>query len=155
VARGVATVSASLDRDKAAKELAALDDPANLTTITEMIGAVVIASLLGGGGIALLMHGPVGWIIGLLIGLGVVIVTEESAKKQIKKLEIPHLVRSVILSDAKIEAKCEEVATTLAKTLSDDLASNEKLFADLAEQIRTQVQEVLRARADEATILIR
>ena len=132
-----------------------IGDPVHLDEMTQMIVAVVIASILGGGGMALLMHGPVGWIIGLAIGLAIVFVGQDAANEAIKQVDIPGLARGLILSDAKIDSKCKELTAELGKTLSKELDANDKLLRDLAEKIRDQVHASLRDRAEEAVILIK
>ena len=62
-------------------DIEATDSLDNLSLIAAAIGAVIIATLLGGSGAALLMSGPVGWILGLIIGAIVMFVGREAARE--------------------------------------------------------------------------
>ena len=123
--------------------------------MAQMITAVVIASILGGGGTALLLHGPVGWIIGLMIGLAVVAVGREAAEDVVKQQEIPKLLRGLMLSDQRIATKCREMSGELAKTLAKDLGANNELLRKMVASIGDQMECALRTRAEEAAVLVR
>lgn len=67
-------------------QLGEINVPVELELIVSMVVGLITASLLGGGGIALLMAGPGGWVIGL--GLGTVS-TFFGMKKLTSKIPVP------------------------------------------------------------------
>ena len=79
---------------------------ATIALIVGTIGALIIAAICGGGGMALIMSGPVGWLIGLIIGAVIVVATiagtEEQAKEYAENMKISWAVLYPILTDAKI-----------------------------------------------------
>lgn len=86
------------------------------------ITAVVMASLLGGGGIALLVHGPVGLVIGAVLGVsGAVLVLrygKKAAKERIESLEISPFLLKLPLSDTMIRKIRSNISDDIRKKIA-------------------------------------
>jgi hypothetical protein len=78
-----------------------MDDFFNTTKLllTGLIG-VIIASLAGGSGVALLMAGPIGWLIGLVIGAAATISVLSNVDT--KNIKIPPLILKRTASDERL-----------------------------------------------------
>lgn len=125
-----------------------------LTNMVKLIVGLVIASLLGGGGIALLMAGPIGLVIGLLIGLGVggeiAERAKEVAKEAIKHTDFPHWTRW-FLWDSRINSLCQEMRPNLEKLVRKQLTNNQN---ELIEKFGQELKKSLHTKAEEVIILI-
>jgi molecular chaperone DnaK (HSP70) len=136
--------------------LSTMDDPTDLSSITANIATIVVGSIFVTIHHILFVHmaivgGPFGW----LIGLAIMFIGREQARDAIKQLEIPVLMRSFLLSDAKIEAKCDELIPQLAPKLAETVRGNEKLVQDLCEKVKLGISKALRSKADEAVLLLK
>jgi hypothetical protein len=113
--------SASLHLDEAEAQIS--------TTVTHVVQAIVIViagSVAGGGGLALIHTGPVGWVIGAIIGSIMLFYGKEAVKEfvqdKVKHRQLPPLIKrpakSKIATELKLNAPKFE----------------EKLYATLKEQ---------------------
>jgi len=160
---GIFKLAVSLDvKEVSLKDFTIFTDPALIDRllvplVTGVIG-VVIATLLGGEGIALLMAGPIGWVIGLLVGLGVglgvALFGKEKAKEVIAALDIPLLVRRLVLWESRINSQCEEMRPQVKAVVAEQLQRHQEAFDTLIDQVRQLLKEALEARADEVLLLI-
>ncbi len=121
--------------------------------------AVVTATLLGGEEIAFLMAGPIGWVIGLLIGIGIGVAVlwlgKEKAKDAVNALDVPHWARRMVLWDSRIQSQCETLKPQLQQTIRQQLTQARYAFDELTEKVRKLLKEALYAKAEETLILIR
>lgn len=102
----VATVSRTdtgLDFTDAQREIAK-----SVTAIANVAVAALAGTLLGGGGIALLLEGPVGWVLGAVLGALVFFL----GKNKLHDLLAPQIRKRRIVPFLKRRAK-SKVATTL------------------------------------------
>ena len=123
----------------------------SILSLIQTIVAVVIASLLGGGGMAILMSGPIGWLIGLGIGVLVVSYGREEAEKMIKGWEFPVIVIKMMLSEDDIQKQCKKKETIDKVELQIINALKEANNVDtLVEKIVRDLLADLNMRADHA-----
>jgi len=73
-----------------------------LTGVTAAISAAVVASICGGGGLALIMTGPVGLVIGAVIGAAAVIGGTAGVRKWIERRRLSARVVGWMLSEGKM-----------------------------------------------------
>ena len=132
-------------------DLTGLDD---LLGIIGIVGALIIATLLGGGGVALLMTGPVGWIIGLIIGAIAMGIGFKKAKEKIMHSNIPLVLRKT-LSDKKIENKFNSEKEILKEKIKIELLSNSKYLEDIKENISINIKNSINSQIDEIGMLIK
>ena len=112
-------------------DIEATDSLDNLSLIAAAIGSVIIATLLGGSGAALLMSGPVGWILGLIIGAIVMFVGREAAMDMARDIDLPKFFRQMMTSEEKVRNKLQENRSELRRQLSTALRKNASAFDEM------------------------
>jgi hypothetical protein len=132
-------------------------DVADLEFITMVVGiivALIIASILGGGGWALLMHGPIGWIIGLIVGVVVAAIGSDSAKQMVKTADIPGLVRKAPFLLKSIASRCHEKTGEISDAIRKQLNEKPKSFDPLIATVRDRIRDELRRKAHAVLVLV-
>ena len=119
------------------------------------IGSVIIATLLGGGGTALLISGPVGWIIGLAIGATAMFMSRQAAMDKVRDANIPILGRGMMTSTETVREKLAENRAEFSGQISDALRKNTSAFDEMINGIEAAVKEELEKAADKAAMLIK
>lgn len=132
-----------------------LDDIDTLGTMTAVIGSVIIATLLGGGGTALLFAGPLGWIIGLVIGAAAAFLSKEKAMDTIKDANVWVWTREMMISEETIQEKLEENEEELHGQIFDALQEKADAFDGLLESIAKGTEADLKKKAEKAEMLIK
>ena len=132
-----------------------LDDINTLGTMTAVIGSIIIATLLGGGGTALLFAGPLGWIIGLVIGAAATYVGKEFAMDTIKDANIWVWTREMMISEETVQEKLEENEEELCDQIFDALQEKADAFDDLLESIAKGIEADLKEKAEKVEMLIK
>lgn len=112
-----------------------------------LIGSIVVATILGGGGTALLLSGPLGWVIGLFIGIGFFMWGTEKTGEAVKASNIPGFTRKMLLSERKIESQMEGMRASLEETIRERLGESEDAFKELCASVLPALQKALRAKA--------
>ncbi len=133
----------------------ALDGINTLGNMTAVIGSIIIATLLGGGGTALLFAGPIGWIIGLVIGVVATFVGKEMAMETIKDSDVWVWAREMMISEETVQEKLEEKEEELFDQIFDTLQEKSDAFDDLLEGIAKGTEADLKEKADKAAMLIK
>ncbi len=136
-------------------DIEATDSLDNLSLIAAAIGAVIIATLLGGSGAALLMSGPIGWILGLIIGAIVMFVGREAAMDIARDIDMPEPLRWMMTSEEKVRKKLRENRSELRRQLSTALRKNASAFDETINGIAGMVKDELEEKAEEAAMLIK
>jgi len=162
---GIPDSSLSLSRDFSAHTLHMREMPSRdlettdsldiLLNIATAIGSVIIATLLGGSGAALLMSGPVGWILGLIIGAIVMFVGRKAARGMVQDADIPEFLRQMMTSEEKVWNKLRENRSKLRRQLSTALRKNASAFDETINRIAEMVEDELEQKAEEAAMLIK
>lgn len=132
-----------------------LDDIDTLGTMTAVIGSIIIATLLGGGGTALLFAGPLGWIIGLVIGAAAAFLGKEMAMDTIKDANVWVWTREMMISEETIQEKLEENEEELHGQIFNALQEKADAFDDLLESIARGTEAELKEKAEKAEMLIK
>ncbi len=109
--------------------LGKLKVPTELEAIVASIVGLITASLLGGGGIALLMSGPIGWVIGLGIGTAG---TYFGLSKLTSKIHLPK-----IIMKNKVTRKVMDISLRRAKS-----KSKSNIFEYLHEHFEENQEEI-------------
>ena len=133
----------------------ALDGINTLGTMSVVIGSIIIATLLGGGGTALLFAGPIGWIIGLVIGVVATFVGKEMAMDTIEDSDVWVWVRKMMISEETVQEKLEEKEEELFDQIFGALQEKAAAFDDLLEGIAKGTEADLKEKADKAAMLIK
>ena len=133
----------------------AFDDIDTLGNITVVIGSIIIATLLGGGGTALLISGPIGWIIGLVIGVVATFVGKEVAMDTIKDSNVWTSVRKMMTSEETVQEKLEENEEEFFDKIFDALQEKADAFDGLLESIAKGIEVDLEEKAEKAEMLIK
>ena len=126
-----------------------------LSFMAATIGSVIIATLLGGGGTALLISGPVGWIIGLAIGATAMFMSRQAAMDKVRDANIPILGRGMMTSTETVREKLAENRAEFSGQISDALRKNTSAFDEMINGIEAAVKEELEKAADKAAMLIK
>lgn len=133
----------------------------NLAGITTIIGGILTASLLGGGGKALLLAGPIGWIIGLIFGLvligGAFGWAKERVNNWVANTHIPKLARkSLFPSDisSKLNNKKNKIISTMNESILKGEINGKKYSEKIVDDIQKSLKEHLLLEADIAKLWI-
>ena len=132
-----------------------LEDIDTLGTMTAVIGSIIIATLLGGGGTALLFAGPLGWIIGLVIGAVTAFLSKKFAMDTIKDFDVPTVFRKMMTSEETVREKLEENEEELHGQIFDALQEKADAFDDLLESIAKGTEADLKEKAERVEMLIK
>jgi molecular chaperone DnaK len=101
----------------------------------------VVAMICGGGGLALIASGPIGWIIGAILGLVVaaLMVTygAEKAKEMATEWNVPPWMLKLVITDKKIAEVREKLSNDLASIVEGQLS---QMQSALEEQVIGQVE---------------
>jgi hypothetical protein len=126
----------------------------DFAVILNIVMSLVIATLVGGAGTALLMHGPVGWIIGLVVSLVVFGVGAGRAREHIKTADLPLMVRKLV-PEGRVESSLRDRTDELHMKITETFRNR----PDEIDRIRRAVAEALRRdlhrAAESARLLIR
>ena len=162
---GIPDSSLSLSRDFSAhalhvraipsSDIEATDSLDNLSLIAAAIGSIIIATLLGGSGAAILMSGPVGWILGLIIGAIVMFVGRAAAMDKARDADIPEFLRWMVTSEEKVRNKLQENRGELRRQLSTALRKNASAFDEMINGIAEKVKDEIEKKAREEEMLIK
>jgi len=98
-------------------------DNNQLKVLIDLIVALIMAILLGGGGIALLMSGPIGTVVGLIAGLAVAILGTNAVEKVLYSMDLPVSMRRMMFPSPK-------------KFLASLLKRRAKIEADVCDQMK-------------------
>ncbi len=121
---------------------------------TGVVVSILMANLLGGGGIALILQGPVGLILGFVIGLAAFAISRTQADAWIKNLEFPLLLRrieTVKSVSKKLQQKAPDIQAEILRSLEQDVETLEKVSNEIDLSLKLALQEAVR----KATLLIR
>lgn len=124
-----------------------------LHKVVAVIVAVVVAKLAGGGGIALIAAGPIGLLVGAIIGVVAVWLGREPAMNAIKAMDIPPLGRKAAFALRSVEDRCRDMKPKVEEALRQALTNNSGT-ADLVEHARALIRADLLKRASDAKIHI-
>jgi hypothetical protein len=117
--------------------------------VTSGIVGVVSASVCGGGGTALLVSGPIGWLIGLSIGAAVAYLAVsngvEAARASAEAFPLPAWSVRMVLLDSKID---EARRTLRTQTRAQVLAELEKLRKTLDERLDEVIKKEIDALSE-------
>jgi molecular chaperone DnaK (HSP70) len=128
-----------------------LGDVGNVVTL---LGSIIIAKILGGGGTALLMPGPLGLLIGLVIGLVTLSLGKGIMIDWFKGVELPTLARGLI-SESRVKTALTEQQGEFEEKIHEALANNLPAFNDLLGALAQSITDALHKAADKAVLLIR
>jgi hypothetical protein len=126
-------------------------------TAVDLAVASIVGALLGGGGIALLMAGPVGFAVSFAIGFAFSRLGTTIARAHLGKANLPRFLRLAFSERAyraglekKRDRLEDEVLNQLYRTLKSSGESAEETLRALSSAIAQQLD----ALADEARLLI-
>ncbi|MBR2923645.1 MAG: rod shape-determining protein [Clostridia bacterium] len=111
-----------------------------ITNIVGIITSVVLAVISGGAGLALLATGPVGIIMGLVVGACLFFLGRERVEEVVMNLSIPKLARKM-LKESIITG--EKNAAEVEASLRTSLMNNQQLVSDLTTQVSDMIDDNL------------
>ncbi len=120
-----------------------------LALLTTGITTSVAGMISGGGGMALIASGPLGWIIGAVLGLIVTGLTvgygARRARQMAEEWPVPGVIRNRALSDTKIGQARAKLLTDVAKAVESAL---DPMRRTLVEQVTAQVEREIDALSE-------
>lgn len=125
-----------------------------VTVIDYIVGLVmtlIMATLSGGAGTALMVEGPIGWMIGAVIGLTAAVMGKPIMEKLVKKADIPVPVRKLV-REASVTSESNRLSLT--KAVRDAFMSDKKLTDDLTKQISAGIDHAINENAREQAMQI-
>lgn len=116
-------------------------DPAQMLSnmiqsVVAAICVVIVAMICGGSGTALLMAGPIGIIIGAIIGLAAFFLGKDYLEDAIMSIRIPGMVRKLFKESSITTADNQ---TKMTNSIKQQLKDDPRLAKDLVNQISTMV----------------
>ncbi len=121
---------------------------------TGVVVSILMANMLGGGGLALLMQGPVGLILGFVIGIMAFAVSRSQTDAWLKNMDFPLLLRrieTVKSVSKKLHQKAPDIQAEILRSLEQDVETLEKVSTEIDASLKMALQEAVR----KATLLIR
>lgn len=110
-----------------------------------VVVSVVVASLCGGSGIALVASGPLGLIIGGAIGIGGYFAGRRSLRKGLEGIPIPKVLSRVVLSDRSIKKTVEKARVTMAQEVNSSVRREwAGIEPELMDSIKDMVEREVR-----------
>lgn len=100
--------------------------------------SMIVASILGGGGVALLMAGPVGWLVGLIVGGAAAWATLQNVDTQ--HIAIPSFILKVSASKERLDKAQNTFQKDMEQTLLDLFSDNEYT---LETELEKSIQELV------------
>jgi hypothetical protein len=126
-----------------------------MTGFISIIAGVVVGMVSGGTGIALLNLPLVGQILAGVIGALLASGGAKAAKEDIKKRELPLILRKRVLSDAKIQKMLSEEKTKLLAAIKEQMLLDPSWSQKLQEDILTTLKGALNEQVEKAILWIR
>jgi hypothetical protein len=117
-----------------------------MNTITGLIVAIIIANLAGGSGIALILEGPIGLIIGLIVGLVAFAIGKQTAEWWVKKTDLYLWLRQLAGETRlknKLVANQKHLQTELVESLQQNTETLRKITHDVDLSIREQINQAV------------
>ena len=126
-----------------------------VSNFVSVLGTILVTSVLGGGGgIALLTHGPVGALMLIVIGGVTWYVGKVGMENLLKNMDIPTFFRTFV-SDSRVRSELRDKEREFATSIRHSLAANLPAFRNLLDTIHDSITKGLYRAADRATLLIR
>jgi hypothetical protein len=122
--------------------------------ILNIVMSLVIATVLGGTGTALLLHGPVGWLVGLVVSLVVLGIGTGPAREQVKTANLPTFVRKLI-PEARVESSLHDRSDELRSKIRETFQQRPEEVAAIRRAVADAVRRDLSRSAESARLLIR
>ncbi|CAH2598630.1 conserved protein of unknown function [Rhodovastum atsumiense] len=119
-------------------------------TVVNLITAVVVGTLMGGSGKALLIAGPIGWVIGFLGAAILFFIGQEAVKERVRGWVIPVMLRKAVMSEERLSSRLRAGVDEMAGKLRADLAA--RSADDLAVAIEARIKAALLSRAEDALV---
>jgi hypothetical protein len=119
-------------------------------TLVNLIVAAVVGTLVGGSGKALLLTGPVGWGIGFIGTLVLLLAGQGAVREVVKNWDLPATARRLLISEERLARKAREGLPEMAGTLRTDLDA--QAGPALAEAIEVRIKAALLSRAEDALV---
>jgi hypothetical protein len=101
-----------------------------------------------------LMHGPLGLLIGLVIGLVTLSLGKGIMIDWLKGVELPTMARGLI-SESRVKTALVEQQGEFAEKIQEALFSNLPVFNEFLDSIAQSITGALHQAADRAVLLIR
>ena len=122
--------------------------------ILNIVMSLVIATIMGGAGTALVMHGPAGWIIGLVVSLAILGAGSGRAKEHVKTADLPSFVRKLI-RESRVETSLRDRSDELRAKIAETFRQRPEEVDAIRRSIADAVRRDLGKSAETARLLIR
>lgn len=133
------------------KKMLALDDFAD---ILNLIVSSVVGTIMGGAGTALLLKGPVGWILGFLFAAIVIAFGKDKALDYLKNTDFPVFTRKLALRKV-IEWNLRKGEPELKEKIMESFSGNPQAMEKIAQDVTGAIRDQLNKSADAAELLIK
>lgn len=125
-------------------------DPTILTQAVEEIITYVTIFLISLITTIIGLSGVIGWIITLIVGIVAVAMGVTAADEKLKTIQIPVAVKSLLLTDKKINQTLDENSKKIKDMLNEKLTANQDFMAKLENGIKNPLQNEIEQKALEA-----
>jgi len=133
------------------KKVLALDDFADILTL---VVSSVVGTIMGGAGTALLLKGPVGWIIGFLFAVVILVLGKDKAMDYIRNTDFPVFTRKLVLRKV-VEWNLRKGEPELKNKIQESFSANPQAVEKIAQDVTSAIRDQLNKSADAAELLIK
>jgi molecular chaperone DnaK len=107
--------------------------------------APIVANICGGAGLALIVSGPIGWIIGAIIGTLAIFMGRRAAKKWVESKNIPKWLVKLALSKKKMAKLLEECRSKFEQAVKEQITQcseqpTQELLAKIEDSIDQEIE---------------
>lgn len=123
-------------------------------TLVISISAAIVASLSGGGGIALISGGPLGWVVGavatVLAGAAVMIAGKKPIDDMVERIPLPAQVVKLVLREGRLQAILQEGRARLRSELTAEI---EQLMEEPVREMTDGIRANIRREIDSLSLI--
>ena len=128
-----------------------------LKAVVDVIAGTVMAAILGGGGMALLASGAVGWIVGLVVGVAAGIIGTEMAEKKLREVNLPQKVRLLFTKkwfEKSLNRRRDELRSDVRAQMGREINPPTEAVLSTVHTIAHSIEHQLEQMMQRATLLI-
>ena len=116
--------------------------------------AAIVASLSGGGGIAVITSGPVGWVVGavatVLAGAAVMIAGKKPIDDMVERIPLPAQAVRLVLREGRLQAILAEGRLKLREDLTGEI---EQLIEEPVREMTEGIRANIRREIDNLSLI--
>ncbi|MEZ4605434.1 MAG: Hsp70 family protein [Deinococcales bacterium] len=126
----------------------------NLSNVASVIISMFIARVVASGALALVLKGPLGWLLGLVLGFILSVIGRQAAETWAKQANIPLWARA-LASGEGLKKRLYDRREELESKIVEAFLSKPDMIKRLSQDIADSIKQHYRSLIDELSLLIR